>query len=187
MEECLPGIEYASIKDDPSKTDNPPPIGTSSPAGEPEHVEDERSQLLCSHLNTISLILISSAKMKEGPLGYRLRTYRSVPLPQYRTVPLGVVICMALNFTWPVPAFILCQSSSYMHVVLVFNLEIVLQQVHREAIYFVYQLHTSTLHVLNCKTLMSSETEYVQMYNSDIFCDKGNLILSSYVAESIAT
>ena len=125
--------------------------------------------------------------MEEGLLGHRLRTYRSVPLPQYRTVPLGVVICVALNFTWPVPAFILHQSSSYMHVVFVFNLEIVLQQVHREAIYFVYQLHTSILHVLNCKTLISSKTEYVQMYNLDVFCDKGNLILSSYVAESMAT
>ena len=48
MEECLPGADYASIKDDPSKTDNPPAAGTPCPAGEQMQAEGERSQLLCS-------------------------------------------------------------------------------------------------------------------------------------------
>ena len=52
------------------------------------------------------------------------------------------------------------------------------------------QLHTSTpqYHVLlYYKTVVSSETAYVQMYNSDVVYDKCELILSRYVAEAITT
>ena len=45
MEECLPGGDYASIKDDPSKTANPPATWTPIPAGEQAQSEGERSQL----------------------------------------------------------------------------------------------------------------------------------------------
>ena len=37
------------------------------------------------------------------------------------------------------------------------------------------------------KTVVSSESAYVQMCNSDVVYDKGELILSRYVAEAITT
>ena len=48
MEECLPGVDYASIKGDPSMTHNLPATSTPSPAVEQTQAEGERSQLLCS-------------------------------------------------------------------------------------------------------------------------------------------
>ena len=48
MEECLPGVDYASIKADPSMTHNLPATSTPSPAVEQTQAEGERSQLLCS-------------------------------------------------------------------------------------------------------------------------------------------
>ena len=45
MEEYPPGGDYASVKDDPSKTDNPLVTWTPSPAGEQLQGEGERSQL----------------------------------------------------------------------------------------------------------------------------------------------
>ena len=45
MEGIPPGGDYASVKDDPSKTDNPPATWTPSPAGEQAQGEGERSQL----------------------------------------------------------------------------------------------------------------------------------------------
>ena len=44
MEECPPGDDYSSIKDDPSKTANPPATLTPSPAGEQAQGEGERLQ-----------------------------------------------------------------------------------------------------------------------------------------------
>ena len=45
MEEGRPDLDYASCKDDPSKSDSPPASGTSSTAGEQTQAEGERSQL----------------------------------------------------------------------------------------------------------------------------------------------
>ena len=51
MEESPPGGDYASAKDDPSKSDNPPVIWTTNPAGEQAQGsaqgESERLQLAC--------------------------------------------------------------------------------------------------------------------------------------------
>ena len=52
MEVCPPGGDYASVKDDPSKTDNSTATWTASPAGEQAQGEGERSQLAgCSDLS----------------------------------------------------------------------------------------------------------------------------------------
>ena len=45
MEEGRPDGDYASGKDDPSKSDSPSASGTSSTAGELTQAEGERSQL----------------------------------------------------------------------------------------------------------------------------------------------
>ena len=45
MEEDRPDVDYASGKDDPSKSDSPPASGTPSTAGELTQAEGERSQL----------------------------------------------------------------------------------------------------------------------------------------------
>ena len=45
MEGNPPGGDDASVKDDPSKTDNPPATWTPSPAGEQAQGEGESSQL----------------------------------------------------------------------------------------------------------------------------------------------
>ena len=53
-----------------------------------------------------------------------------------------------------------------------------------------YQVHTSIPQcyvLLYYKTVVSSETAYVQKYNSDVVYDKCELILSRYVAEAITT
>ena len=62
MEEGRPDVDYASGKDDPSKSDSPPTSGTPSPAGELTQAEGERSQLATvssvhagSHLVSYSL------------------------------------------------------------------------------------------------------------------------------------
>ena len=44
MEEDRPDVDYASGKDDPSKSDSPPTSGTSSTAGELTQAEGERSR-----------------------------------------------------------------------------------------------------------------------------------------------
>ena len=45
MEDCSPGGDYVSFKDNPSKTANPPATWTPSPAGEQAQGEGKRSQL----------------------------------------------------------------------------------------------------------------------------------------------
>ena len=55
MEECPPGGDYTSGKDDPSKSDNPCVGWTPNPAGEQTQGESERSQL-----GTCLLCLIES-------------------------------------------------------------------------------------------------------------------------------
>ena len=55
MEECLPGGDYASAKDDPSKSDKPPAIRTTNSAGEQAQGsaqgESKCSQLACCVLS----------------------------------------------------------------------------------------------------------------------------------------
>ena len=46
MAERPPGVDYATTKDDPSKTDYPHATETASPAGEQAQGEGERSQLV---------------------------------------------------------------------------------------------------------------------------------------------
>lgn len=43
MEECPPSSDYAFVKDDPSKADNPPAAWTKIGAGEQRQGEGERS------------------------------------------------------------------------------------------------------------------------------------------------
>ena len=66
MEECLPGADYASVEDDPSKTDNPPAPCTSSPAGEQTQVEGERSQLLRSQCTQDSHLVSQRLHASSG-------------------------------------------------------------------------------------------------------------------------
>ena len=203
MEEGRPEVDYASCKDDPSKSDSPPTSGTPSTAGEQRQADGERSQLTTvfsvdagSHLVSYSLqvspdtTLLSSHPQSQGlsRAGEVTQSPSPSPQPKRKRVSLAktgeihtevyhfliprldVAIGTALNVAWHIH----CLYSLVKATLVVFLGNSCATGPRRDHIYRLctkYQLHTSIpqCHALfYYKTVVSSETAYVQMYNSDV-------------------